>query len=102
MEHQFYNAHVGWRNALKSQVTAFGRGKPRGEWFEFESEGPGEDDVDEDVKEKMRDWEEYLMTVGDLLMGDEEVVLRECEDWKEAVGCWGVLVDVALKRDDLP
>jgi len=80
MEHQFYHAHVGWRNALRSQVTAFGRGKPRGEWFEFESDGPPEDEADEEVKEKMRDWEEYLMTVSDLLMGEEEVVLRECED----------------------
>jgi nuclear pore complex protein Nup85 len=99
-EHQFYYAHVGWKNALKAQVMAFGRGRPRGEWFEYEDEGRG--DVSDDIRDQMRDWEEYLMVVADLLSGDEEVVLRECEDWMEVLGAWGVLVDVKLKRAELP
>ncbi len=79
---------------------AFGKGRPRGEWFEYEAES-GED-VEDGIRDRMRDWEEYLMVVADLLSGDEEVVVRECEDWMEVLGAWGVLVDVKLKRTELP
>jgi nuclear pore complex protein Nup85 len=34
--------------------------------------------------------------------GKAEAVLEQAADWREAVGAWGVLVDVELKRDDLP
>ena len=36
-----------------------------------------------------------------LLLGDEEVVLDQAEDWAEALACWGVLVRPSLGRDDL-
>ncbi len=34
--------------------------------------------------------------------GKAERVLEEAADWREAVGAWGVLVDLGMRRDDLP
>lgn len=103
LENQFLHAHVGWRNALSAQVQAFARGRPRGEWFEFDAdaaEGGPADEADE--REMLREYEEYLVRVADMLGGDEGVVLGECEDWREAVGAYGVLVEVQMRRDVVP
>ncbi len=102
-ENQFLHAHVGWRNALAAQVQAFARGRARGEWFEFDAdaaEGGAADEDDE--REMLKEYEEYLVRVADMLAGDEGVVLSECEDWREALGTWGLLVDVQLRRDGVP
>jgi len=47
-------------------------------------------------------WEDGFRVVIDLMEGKAEAVLEQAADWREAVGAWGVLVDVQLKRDDLP
>lgn len=38
----------------------------------------------------------------ELMEGKAERVLEESSDWREALGAWGIMVDVGLKRDDLP
>ena len=37
----------------------------------------------------------------ELMEGRAERVLEEAGDWREALGAWGILVDVNLRRDDL-
>lgn len=37
-----------------------------------------------------------------MMEGKPERILEEAADWREALGAWGVLVDVGMRRDDLP
>ena len=53
-------------------------------------------------KGKWQRWEDGFRVVIDLMEGKADAVLEQAADWREAVGAWGVLVDVQLKRDDLP
>jgi nuclear pore complex protein Nup85 len=73
-------------------VSTFLGGRPKGSWLE-EKNGGGKD---------WKKWEEGFRVVIDLMEGKAEAVLEQAADWREAVGAWGVLVDVQLKRDDLP
>jgi nuclear pore complex protein Nup85 len=99
----FVSAHAKWRAGIKAQITAFTRGRERaGGWLEFEREEEDEAMGDEDLAEQEKSFETFFMSVVDLLMGEEEKVLLESDDWIGAMAVWGVLVDPALKRDDLP
>lgn len=104
----FVAAHARWRDGFKAQVTAFTRGKERsGGWLEFENEEDGDDDTMEqlsadDLAEQAQTFEKFFMSITNLLLGDADKVLLECQDWIAAVAIWGVLVEPTLKRDDLP
>jgi nuclear pore complex protein Nup85 len=99
----FVSAHAEWRAGTKAQVTAFTRGRERtGGWLEFEREEEDEMMDDEELAEQEKSFETFFMTVVDLLLGEEERVLLESEHWIGAMAVWGVLVDPAMKRDDLP
>lgn len=101
-ERSFVLAHAKWRAGVRAQVTAFTRGRERdGDWLELEAdEEQGEDE--QDTADLARSFETFFMHVVDLLLGDAQAVLRECEEWAGAVAVWGVLVEPGLKRDDLP
>lgn len=47
-------------------------------------------------------WESDFRTVVDLMEGKAETLLEQAADWREAMGAWGLLVDVGIRRDDLP
>lgn len=90
LDHQFLDAHKQWLARFRAELGTATDGKAVGEWL-----GQGESG----------DWEEWgsdLSTVIDIMEGKKETVLEESADWREAVGAWGLLVDVGLKRDDLP
>lgn len=92
LESQFVQAHRSWLSRLRAEVASFLGGRPKGRWLE-DSKGDGE---------RWAEWEEGFRIVIELMEGKAERVLEQAADWREAVGAWGVLVDVQMKRDDLP
>lgn len=87
LDHQFLTAHETWLARFRAELSALSGGRPRGRWIE-DSQWAG--------------WESDLRTVIDLMEGKAERILEEAADWREAAGAWGVLVDVGMRRDDLP
>jgi nuclear pore complex protein Nup85 len=90
LDHQYLQAHRNWLSRFRAELAATTGGQGRsgkllgegsGEWTTLEAE---------------------FRTVVDLMEGSEEAVLVEAGSWREAVGAWGLLVDVGLRRDDLP
>jgi nuclear pore complex protein Nup85 len=51
-------------------------------------------------------WRNGLETLFGVLAGDKNVIMEFCEkvDWelRDAIGAWGLWVDIRLKREDLP
>lgn len=95
LDHQFLTAHRSWLSKFRAELAAFIGGRAKGKWLDVPgggSEGAG----------SWNDWEEDFRVVVELMEGKSERVLAESADWREAVGAWGVLVDVGLRRDDLP
>lgn len=86
LDHQFISAHKQWLAQLRADIVTFEGGRGRGNWFDGE----------------WSSWEEDFRSVTELLEGKPERLFQEAADWREAVGAWGVLVDVGLRRDDLP
>ena len=87
LDHQFLSAHKMWLARFRAEFAAFLGGRGRGSWLDS-AEWVG--------------WESDFRTVVELMEGKVERVLEEAADWREAMGAWGVLVDVGLRRDDLP
>lgn len=92
LESQFLQAHRTWLNRLRAEVASFLGGRAKGKWLE-EKNGDGS---------RWAEWEEGFRIIIDLMEGKADRVLEQAADWREAVGAWGVLVDVQMKRDDLP
>lgn len=91
LDHQFLAAHKRWVGQFRAEFeTAIG-GRSRGHWLD-----------DGSSKGEYSSMEEKLRRVVELVQGNQDRLLQEAGDWREAVGAWGVLVDVNLRRDDLP
>jgi nuclear pore complex protein Nup85 len=88
LDHQFISAHKRWLAQFRADISSFEGGRGRGNWF--------------DTNREWASWEEDFRSVTELLEGKSERLFQEVSDWREAVGAWGVLVDVGLRRDDLP
>lgn len=56
----------------------------------------------EDGEEERLDWENGFRGLLELMEGKEKRVLDESEDWREALGAWGVWVNAGGRREDLP
>jgi nuclear pore complex protein Nup85 len=89
LDHQFLSAHKTWLARFRAEFSAVTAGKTVGAWL-------ASDGGDWDA------WGRDFMTVVEIMEGKKERVLEEAADWREAVGAWGILVDVGLRRDDLP
>jgi len=76
-----------WLARFRAELAITLGGRKRGRWLE-DNQWAG--------------WESDFRTVVDLMEGKAERVLEEAADWREAVGAWGVLVDLGMRRDDLP
>ena len=87
LDHQFLSAHKKWLARFRAEFAAFLGGRGSGRWLE---------------DAKWAGWETDFRTVVELMEGKAERVMEEAADWREAMGAWGVLVDVGLRRDDLP
>lgn len=93
LESQFVQAHRAWLGRFRAEVSSFLSGRPKGKWLEDSKDGRGGD---------WKQYEEGFRVVIDLMEGKADAVLEQAADWREALGAWGVLVDVQFKRDDLP
>lgn len=93
----FAAAHQKWRAEFKAQVATHRRGRTNG-WLEFKRLPQQSDD---DMREDAKAWESFFDTIVDVVAGEENRVLDECEDWKTAVAAWGVLIEPRIKREDL-
>ncbi|ODN98518.1 nuclear pore complex protein Nup85 [Cryptococcus wingfieldii CBS 7118] len=85
---EFLQAHRQWLSRFRSELATHLGGKGKGKWFEGIQDG--------------QKWEGDFRSVVELMEGKMERVLEESGDWREALGAWGVLVDVDLRRDHLP
>lgn len=91
LDHQFLAAHKRWIGQFRAEFeTAIG-GRSRGHWLD-----------DGGSKNEYSSMEDELRRVVELIQGNQDRLLQEAGDWREAAGAWGVLVDVNLRRDDLP
>ncbi|OXG31619.1 nuclear pore complex protein Nup85 [Cryptococcus neoformans Ze90-1] len=82
----FLQAHKQWLAKFRSELATQLGGKGEGKWFEGE----------------WASWEGGFRCVVELMEGRTERVLEEAGDWREALGAWGILVDVDMRRDHLP
>lgn len=46
--------------------------------------------------------EKDLRLLIELMEGNKEKVLEQSETWREALGAWGLLVQVDMSRDEVP
>lgn len=56
----------------------------------------------EDREVERMDWETGFRCLLELMEGKEKRVLEASEDWREALGAWGVWVNAGGRREDLP
>ncbi|KAF8603898.1 hypothetical protein BDV93DRAFT_606578 [Ceratobasidium sp. AG-I] len=92
----FIAAHARWRERVADVRTAFDT------VVEAEADGNGEIQGDED------EWARWIDELLGVLEGDASVVFALCSEaaedgwgFREAIGVWGVWVDVGLKRTQL-
>ncbi|WWD09982.1 hypothetical protein V865_008114 [Kwoniella europaea PYCC6329] len=83
----FLQAHKSWLAKFKAELISFTQSKQKGQWF-------GEDEY--------KSIENDFRVIIDLMEGKPQRILDEASDWREALGAWGILVDVDMRRDHLP
>ena len=91
MDHQFLSAHRNWLKNFRSELDTFLQGKNRGKWL---------DDGTPEAAEWNSYEKEFRITI-ELMEGNQTRVIEQCTGWREAIGAWGVLVDLSLRRDDV-
>lgn len=91
-ERAFLASHAQWRAGLR----LLSRPLQTAGWARASTDGG------EISREEADEVEEALDALLGLLAGEEDKVLDECVDWREALGAWGFWVRPGLKRDDLP
>lgn len=91
-DHTFLAEHKKWLVRFRSDVDTITGGRSRAHWLDTTNSGSRE----------WSEWEDNFKSLVELMEGKPERVLAEVNDWREAIGAWGVLVDVWLRRDDLP
>ncbi|WRT67281.1 uncharacterized protein IL334_004248 [Kwoniella shivajii] len=84
---EFLQAHKQWLAKFRAELASFTGGRGRGKWFEVDT---------------YRAWESDFRIVVELMEGKPTRILEEASDWREALGAWGTLVDVDMRRDHLP
>ena len=87
LDHQFLSAHKRWLARCRAELSTSLDGRFRDRRTE-DNQWAG--------------WESDFRVVVELMEGKPERILEEAADWREALGAWGVLVDVGMRRDDLP
>ncbi|KAL1411069.1 hypothetical protein Q8F55_002016 [Vanrija albida] len=93
LDNQFITAHKAWLARFRAEFASFLGGRGRGHWLE---------DSSSSYSSEWATWEDDFRSVLELLEGKAERVFEESSDWREAIGAWGVLVNVGLRRDDIP
>lgn len=81
-----------WLAKFRAELATFIGGRSHGHWL---------DEDGSSGRSKWAEWDDGFRSVVELMEGKKERVLEEAQSWREAMGAWGVLVDVSLRRDDL-
>lgn len=90
LDHQFLTAHRQWQSKFRAELSAVTGGRPKGKW------------LDAGGKSKYVEVETELQALVDLMQGNQDRILEQAADWREAVGVWGILVKPDMRRDHLP
>jgi nuclear pore complex protein Nup85 len=56
----------------------------------------------EDAEDQRLEYEAQFRCLLQLVAGERQRVFEACEDWREALGAWGTLVQPTMRRDDVP
>lgn len=93
-EASFTLARRAWLGSVRALLA-----RVEGEMDEAEADlGASE----EEAVELRLEYEAKFRCLLELAAGVKERVFEACEDWKEALGAWGTLVQPSLRRDDVP
>ena len=93
MEHEFIAAHRNWIGKVRTVISSLEQ-----EMDDMEAEaGHTEESEDERLE-----YEAQFRCLFELMAGVKDRIFEACEDWREALGAWGTLVQPTLKRDDVP
>ncbi|KAN0062610.1 hypothetical protein ACQY0O_005143 [Thecaphora frezii] len=93
MEHEFIAAHRSWIGRVRDVLSGLEH-----EMDDMEAEaGHTEESEDERLE-----YEAQFRCLLELMAGVKDRIFEACEDWREALGAWGTLVQPTLKRDDVP
>ncbi|WWC89869.1 uncharacterized protein L201_004797 [Kwoniella dendrophila CBS 6074] len=84
----FLQSHKQWLAKFKVELINFIGNKQKGHWF---SDDNTTNSIENDFK-----------VIIELMEGKPQRILEEASDWREALGAWGILVDVDMRRDHLP
>ncbi|PWN52416.1 Nucleoporin, Nup85-like protein [Violaceomyces palustris] len=93
LEHEFLAAHRAWVSSVRSVLSGLEQ-----EMDDMEAEAGGTDEVEDERLEL----EAQFRCLLELMAGVKDRIFEACEDWREALGAWGTLVQPTLKRDDIP
>jgi nuclear pore complex protein Nup85 len=56
----------------------------------------------DELEDERLELEAQFRCLLEVMAGVQERVFEACDDWREALGAWGILIQPALKRDDVP
>lgn len=93
-EQAFFAAHRHWHTSVRVFLSGIQR-----QMDAVESELQ---DASASPSDERLELEAQFRCLLELLCGVQERILEFSEDWKEALCAWGILVQPAIKRDDVP
>lgn len=99
LEHDFIAAHRKWVGQIRSLLSRLEQDMDEAE---AELTKANQDSTREQIEDVRLEYEAQFRCVLELMAGVKERVFEACDDWREALGAWGVLVQPAMKRDDVP
>jgi nuclear pore complex protein Nup85 len=88
VDHLYLDAHARWLSRFQNELVGAGIDPAASEWL-----GGGAD---------LARTEKDLRTLVDIMEGKAEKVLEQSDNWREALGAWGILVKVNMSRDEVP
>jgi nuclear pore complex protein Nup85 len=98
LEHDFISAHRKWLAQIRSLLSGLER-----EMDEMERElDTASSKGQEELEDERLELEAQFRCLLEVMAGVQERVFEACDDWREALGAWGLLIQPALKRDDVP
>lgn len=101
LEHDFISAHRKWLANIRSLLSGLERDMDEME-RELNASSEGSSKGAEEVEDERLELEAQFRCLLEVMAGVQERVFEACDDWREALGAWGILIQPALKRDDVP
>ncbi|UZJ56047.1 hypothetical protein CBS101457_005367 [Exobasidium rhododendri] len=101
LEHDFISAHRKWLSQVRSLLSGLERDMDEME-KELQDDSEGAYKSADEIEDERLAFEAQFRCLLEVMAGVQERVFEACDDWREALGAWGVFVQPALKRDDVP